>query len=185
MRRTSSCRAPRSRTQKVCKPPDYLETHHPRLWLLAAKLQVVCTCQIFHPNSKPVITDRFQRSTEKNNCVCSGATRRAALSRTFQREKQARLLLMEFDSWCLHLLLICLVEIGRCLAQLTENISVGHTEHGSAELQRLSQSETPLRQCVSFRSRLSCCGPARLVLRFPFRAVLVVSATGQKVLERW
>lgn len=126
-----SCRAPFSRRQKVSKPPDYLQTRHPQLWLLAAKLQVVCMCQIFHPAPKPVITDRFQRFTEKNNRVCLGATRRAELSPTFQREKQARLLLMEFDSWCLHLLLICLAEIGSCLEQLTENISVGHTEHAS------------------------------------------------------
>lgn len=124
---TSSCSAPRSRMQKVSKPPDYLQTHHPRLWLLAAKLQVVCVCQIFHPTSKPVITDRFQRSTEKNNCVCSGATCRAELSWTFQREKQVRLLLMEFDSRCLHLLLICLVEIGGWLEQLSERTSVLET----------------------------------------------------------
>lgn len=74
----SSCCAPRM--QKVSKPPDYIQTHHPWRWLLAAKLQVGCVCQIFHPTSKPVITDRFQRCAEENNRVCLGATRGAELS---------------------------------------------------------------------------------------------------------
>lgn len=37
--------------EEVSEPPDYLQNQHLWLKLLAAKLQVVCLCQIFHPAS--------------------------------------------------------------------------------------------------------------------------------------
>lgn len=43
--------APPSGRGNVSEPPDYLQNQHLWLKLLAAKLQVVCVCQIFRPAS--------------------------------------------------------------------------------------------------------------------------------------